>query len=153
MDAIGLEKAKKIFAEEAKDMGLDLISVKAKQSKDGEILEVFIDKDYAIDMKTIEEYTDRVSPKLDEIVELKDPYFLDISSGGSEREIPYGDVKKLIGHYLEVKVKKSGETLLAKATSVDEENKLHLFYFIKGRKKQVVLSSDEIESIHMGYKA
>jgi len=153
MEEKAFEEAKRVFQKVADEMGLELISVKRKNSSEGEVLEVFIDKNYSIDLKTIEEYTDKVSPLLDEVSSLTDPYLLDISSGGDERVIPYPDIAKLLGHYFEVKLMKSGETLLMKAEKVDEENRVHFVYFLKGRKKTMVLSEEDIAEIHMGYKA
>lgn len=154
MDTEALEEAKKILQKAADEMGLELISVKMKQDKEnGKTLEVFIDKDYAIDLKTIEAYTEKVSPLLDSIHGLDESYMLDISSGGSERLIPYEDIGKLLGHYLDVKLLSSGETKTLKAESLTEDGKVNFVYFLKGRKKKLVLGREDIAEIHMGYKA
>ncbi len=153
MDQITLEKVKECLQKAADELSLELIKVKFDPSGEmGPTLQVLVDKDYQISMKEIEEYTDLVSPRLDEIEGLEENYMLDISSGGSEREIPPSDLPKLVSHYLDVKIKKSGETVTAKLEACDEE-KMNLLYFIKGRKKKLELKYEEVESIRMGYKA
>ncbi len=148
-----LENVKKLLQKCCEELSLQLVSVRFyHDSQIGDILEVLIDKDYSITMKEIEEFTDKVNPLLDELPELSLPYTLDISSGGSEREIPFEDTKKFIDGYLELQLSKTHEKITAKVLSF-EEGKLTVFYFIKGRKKKLVLTKEDVESIHMGYKA
>lgn len=153
MELSTLEKVKETLAKAAEELSLDLVSVRYyKDEQMGMVLEVLIDKDYQITMDQIQEYTDKVNPLLDEITDLDEAYMLDISSGGSEREIPFEDTSKLLDHYLDIKLAKSGSTITAKALSY-EDGKLIVVYFIKGRKKQLVLQKEDVEKIHMGYKA
>ncbi len=147
---INLEEIKKVLQEAAVKLDVDLIDVRLKHDSDfGQVVEVIIDKDYQIDLGKIEEYTDYVNPLLDQLD--SSDYMLDISSGGSERLIPYADVNKLVDRYLEFTLN-SGEKLLAKVASVEVDG-IHAFYFIKGRKKNVILKENDISKIHMGYKA
>ncbi len=135
------------------ELSLQLVSTRFyKDSEMGDMLEILIDKDYNITMDEIEAFTEKVNPLLDALPELDFPYTLDISSGGSEREIPFDDIGKLMGYHLDIKLKKTGETITLKPLSF-EEGILKGQYFIKGRKKSVELTKDDIESIHMGYKA
>ncbi|MCR4699195.1 MAG: hypothetical protein K5762_07520 [Bacilli bacterium] len=153
MELSTLDKVKETLAQAAKELDLDLVSVRYYNDEQmGMVLEVLIDKDYQITMDQIQEYTDKVNPLLDEITDLDEAYMLDISSGGSEREIPFEDTAKLLDHYLDIKMAKSGETITAKALSYNE-GELTVVYFIKGRRKQLVLHKDDVEKIHMGYKA
>lgn len=151
MNSVNLEKIKDIAESLCKELNLDLISIRSYHDIEmGEMLEILIDHSYSITMDEIEEFTSKINPLIDEL-NIDDSYTLDISSGGSEREIPYSDLNKLIDRYLDIKLKKSGEVITAKLTSFDGIAKLT--YFIKGRKKVVELKEEEIESIHMGYKA
>lgn len=151
MDSIIVGKIREIALSLCKEMNLELISLRTYNDKMlGEVLEILIDHDYSITIDEIEKYTEKINPIIDEL-DIKDSYTLDISSGGSEREIPYSDLSKLIDKYLDIKLKKSGETVLAKLISFDEN--AVFIYFIKGKKKQLELKEEDIESIHMGYKA
>ncbi len=135
------------------ELSLQLVSTRFyKDSEMGDMLEILIDKDYNITMDEIEAFTEKVNPLLDALPELDFPYTLDISSGGSEREIPFKDIGKLMGYHLDIKLKKTGETITLKPLTF-EEGILKGQHFIKGRKKSVELTKDDIESIHMGYKA
>lgn len=153
MDQKTLEKVKKMLKTAAEEMNLELVSVRYLPSGEmGPTLEVLIDHDYNISMDEIQAYTDVVSPKLDEIEELNEPYTLDIASGGSQREIPPKDLGKLIGRYLDITKAKDGKTITAKLEKADDKG-MDVTYFIKGRKKKEHLEYDAIASIHMGYKA
>ncbi|MFA6830132.1 MAG: hypothetical protein WCR67_05465 [Bacilli bacterium] len=149
-----LEKAQVIFQKTADELGIQLISVNIINDPDlgGKVLQVFIDKDYSISMEDIQKYTDIVNPLLDELDEEDtDGYVLDISSGGSQREIPFSDLAKLTDHYLDITLK-TGEKITAKNLS-QENGECQLVYFIKGRKKKLSLKPEDMVSIRMGYKA
>ena len=152
MDSTALNKAKEIFEKTCDEMSLQLISVKYLTSKDGPVLEVLIDKDFNITMDEIETFTEKVNPLLDEIDDSEEGYMLDISSGGSEREIHFSDLEKLVSRYLDIKLKKSQETITAQLDSI-EDGVANVHYFIKGRKKKLELKEEDVESIRMGYKA
>jgi ribosome maturation factor RimP len=153
MDQEVLAAVKDVLKKKADEMGLQLVNVRFyNDAENGPTLEVFVDKDYNINLDDISKYTELVSPLLDEIPGLTDSYLLDISSGGSDRIIPNEDVKKLIGHYLDITLKKGDEKLLAKVVSSDEGG-FTVLYFIKGRKKQVYLKFVDVKQLKMGYKA
>lgn len=148
-----LTQIKEVLQKAADELSLQLVSVRYYHDGElGDVLEVLIDKDYDITMDEIEEYTDKVNPLLDEIPMLDQPYTLDISSGGSEREIPFEDTAKFIDRYLDIRLSKSQETVTVKVSGF-KDDVLSCFYFIKGRKKKLELKKEDISSIHMGYKA
>ncbi len=147
-----LEKAKQMFQEVANDMGLVLVSVRYYTGEDGPVLEVLIDKDFSITMEEIQNYTDRVNPLLDAMDDSEEGYVLDISSGGRERLIPFADLGNFLTRWLSVKLRQSGETLLMQLDSF-EDGKATFHHFLKGRKKKEVLTEEQAETIHMGYKA
>ncbi len=153
MDQNLLEKAKEMFQRCADEMGLTLVSCRYYVSQEeGAVLEVLIDRDFEITMDEIQAYTDKVNPLLDEMDDSEEGYMLDISSGGSLREIPFSSLEKFITRWLDVKMKKSGEVIAMQLDKV-EEGKAYLHHFIKGRKKNEVLSIDDVDTIHIGYKA
>ncbi len=153
MDQTLLEKAKEMFQKSADELGLTLVSVRYYVSKEeGPVLEVLIDRDFEITMDEIQSYTDKVNPLLDEIDDSEEGYLLDISSGGSQREIPFASLSKFISRWLDVKLKKSGEVITMQLDKL-EDDKAYLHHFIKGRKKQEILTADDVDTIHIGYKA
>lgn len=148
-----LSAIKSIMEKEAKDMGFDYLSVKyLPNGENGPEVEVLVDKNYNISMDDIQEFTDRVNPLIDALEEEdSEGYVLDIASGGSEREIPYSDLGKLIDSYLEIQLK-TGEKITAKLISF-ENNVASFLWFIKGRKKTKEIKEEEISVLKMGYKA
>ena len=147
-----LKKIHDLLQKEADDEGIELISVKFKHDEMlGRTLEVLIDKNYQITLDEISSFTEKANEILDSISELEDSYILDISSGGSQRDIPFVDLNKLVDHYLDLTLN-GGEKITAKLVDVIDDE-AHFIYFIKGRKKKLDLKRDEIKQIHMGYKA
>lgn len=150
---MNLDHVTEVLKKVADEEGLELVSTRFyHDSEMGDVLEVLIDHDYSITMDEIQSYTDKVNPLLDEMPELDIPYTLDISSGGSERLIPFEDTAKFVDRYLDIQLAKTKETITAKVISFADDT-LKVSYFIKGRKKTLELKKDDIESVHMGYKA
>ncbi len=150
---MNLDHVGEVLKKSAEELNLEFISVRFYHDGElGDVLEVLIDHDYNITMEEIQAYTDKVNPLLDEMPELDLPYTLDISSGGSERLIPFEDTGKFVDGYLDIQLSKSKEKITAKVLSLNADT-LTVTYFIKGRKKTLELKKDDIESIHMGYKA
>jgi ribosome maturation factor RimP len=153
MDSKTLEEITALLRENTEKMGLELVSVKyLTDSENGPTLQVFIDKDFQITLADIEAYTEKVSPLLDDCEGLLDSYVLDISSGGSERELSSRDVPRLIGKYLDITLLKSGETITAKVTKATAKD-FTVLRFVKGRKKEETIRYEDVKTIHMGYKA
>ena len=147
-----LKRIEEILGKEAEREGLELVRVRFfNDSLNGPTLEVLVDHDYQITMDEISLFTERVSPLLDEIPGLDESYLLDISSGGSEKEIPFRDLGKLVDHYLDV-VLRDGRKETMKLVKA-EDGKAEFVYFIKGRRKKEVLGEEDIRSMKMGYKA
>lgn len=150
------EELMKLINECTSALNLELVSVKTfTDSEMGVVFQILLDHDYNITMDEIQSFTDMFNPKLDKYLEshpFLDGFTLDVSSSGEERVIPFEDISKLIDRYLEVKLKVSGEKILAKVKEFNGEE-VTLLYFIKGRKKELVLKEEDISDIHMGYKA
>ncbi len=153
MDQNVLEKVKSLMQKTADELHLELVRVSfLPNGENVPTLEVLIDHDLAITLEEIQRFTDIVSPQLDEIEDLDETYMLDISSGGSEKELAPKDLPLLVGKYLDLTFKESGEKLVAKLVSLEDDG-LTLLYFLKGRKKQIHYSYDTFSSIRVGYKA
>lgn len=153
MDQNTLGSVKELMQKTADELGLELVSVKfISNGEMGPTLEVLIDHNLEITMDEIQKFTDIVSPKLDEIDTSDEQYLLDISSGGSEKELQRADLEKMIGKYLDITIAKSGEKITAKLVSLEDDG-ITVLYFIKGRRKQVHYALEELSSIRVGYKA
>lgn len=147
-----LQKIETVLRDEATKEGLELVRVRFyNDSLNGPTLEVLVDHDYQITMDEIAAFTEKASPLLDDIPGLEESYLLDISSGGSEKEIPFADLPKLVGHYIDVKLQ-DGRKETMKLEKADAE-KAEFIYFIKGRRRKEVLEPKDIQSMKMGYKA
>ncbi|HIU70287.1 MAG TPA: hypothetical protein IAC60_01715 [Candidatus Enterosoma merdigallinarum] len=147
-----LQRIEDLLREEATREGIELVSVRFfVDSLNGPTLEVLVDHDYQITMDEISAFTEKASPLLDSLPELEESYLLDISSGGGEKLIPFDDLAKLIGHYIDVRTKDGRKTTM-KLEGV-QDGKAQFVYFIKGRRKKEVLGPEDIDSMKMGYKA
>lgn len=153
MDKDYLEKVSRICKDVCDEQNLVLVSCKEHQDPElGCMLTVLIDRDFDITLEEIEKFTDTVNPLIDSLGEPEQAYTLDVGSGGSEREIEFNSLNKFISSWLDVKLKKSGEI---KTLMLDSKNDdiVSLHHYIKGKKTKVDLKEDDIDSIHMGYKA
>lgn len=152
MDQQTLDTVRKLASEECERSGLELISVRYfVDSLNGPTLEILVDHDYQVTMDEIAALTEALSPRLDGVEGLSDSYILDISSGGGEKEIPFSDLPKLLGRYLDV-TRKGEEKQTMRLEEFDGQ-KATFVYFIKGRPKKVVLKEQDVGKIKMGYKA
>ncbi len=152
MDQKTIDEVRGRAQEECEREGLELVSVRYfVDSLNGPTLEVLVDHDYQISMEEISRFTAAFSPQLDDIEGLSESYILDISSGGGEKDIPFRDLPKLTGRYLDV-TERGKEKVTMRLEKV-EEGKASFVYFIKGRPKKVVFEESQVEKIKMGYKA
>lgn len=146
------DEIKNICQKTADEMGLTLVSFRFLANGDnGPTLEVLIDRDFDISMKEIEEFTDKVNPLIDKVDQTDEAYVLDISSGGSERNIPFEKLSRFLSQWLDITLK-TGEKITALLLSFDG-TEMDVQYFIKGRKKKLKLVSADVKTIRMGYKA
>ncbi len=146
------DEIKNICQKTADEMGLTLVSFRFLANGDnGPTLEVLIDRDFDISMKEIEEFTDKVNPLIDKVDQTDEAYVLDISSGGSERNIPFEKLSRFLSQWLDITLK-TGEKITALLLSFDG-TEMGVQYFIKGRKKKLKLVSADVKTIRMGYKA
>ena len=146
------DEIRNICQKTADEMGLTLVSFRFLANGDnGPTLEVLIDRDFDISMKEIEEFTEKVNPLIDKVDQTDEAYVLDISSGGSERNIPFEKLSRFLSQWLDITLK-TGEKITALLLSFDG-TEMDVQYFIKGRKKKLKLVSADVKTIRMGYKA
>lgn len=146
------DEIKNICQKTADEMGLTLVSFRFLANGDnGPTLEILIDRDFDISMKEIEEFTEKVNPLIDKVDQTDEAYVLDISSGGSERNIPFEKLSRFLSQWLDITLK-TGEKITALLLSFDG-TEMDVQYFIKGRKKKLKLVSADVKTIRMGYKA
>ena len=119
-------------------------------------LEIMImKKDGSMDMQTCEAVSRDISAILDEIDFGNEPYNLDVCSFGAERVLESLDeVRNEISNWLHIELRNPKEgldkfegTLLSEA-----DGKLEIEYFVKGRRKTVVVDYDNISLIRLAVK-
>lgn len=138
--------------EETKDqLSLDYLDSKIYKDNNEVILEVHIDKNFSITIDDIEKFTTIVNEKLDKLEDKIGPYLLDISSSTSDRLIKYEELPFFVNKYLDIKFEKE-ELKDVKLLELDNK-KILIRYFIKGRKKELVLLKEDIKEIHASYKS
>lgn len=130
-----LKKAREVAQSVADSMGYQLYGVKAYTEDGTEFLEIAVDKDYSISLDDITAYSDALSEKLDGVEELSDPYTLDITSPGAERDFPKEDLSKLIGRYMGIEASSLKEKEVFGTLESFDGTTVELKRFIKGRKK------------------
>lgn len=146
------DKIKEICEKTAEEMGLVLVSFRfLRNGENGPTLEVLIDRDFDISLDEINRFTDKVNPLIDAIDDTDEAYVLDISSGGSERDIPFDGLARFVDSWLDIELK-TGEKITALCVSF-QDGILNVSYFIKGRKKKLSLKQEDVKKIRMGYKA
>ncbi len=152
MDQGLLEKITAVLQKEAEEEGIELVSVKFKIDQMlGKTLEVLVDKDYQITLDEITAFSEKASELLDSIEDLTDSYMLDVSSGGSEKQIPFEDLTKLVDHWIDLKLK-DGKKVTAKLVALEDEN-ARFEYFVKGKKVKFQVTKEDVVEMRMGYKA
>ncbi|QGS52112.1 ribosome assembly cofactor RimP [Spiroplasma tabanidicola] len=98
-----------------------------------------------------------ISTLLDDEIDLKDPYILEVSSAGAERQVKQKEVLiKNIDNYFHIKSNLSFENINefdATLEQYDKEKDEFVFsFFIKGRPKKVKLRYEDINFIRFAIK-
>lgn len=153
MDAKAIEAARKAAQDTADRLGYQLYGVKLYREGSTQFLEVMVDKDYQVTLDQIEAYSNALSDALDAVVELDEPYTLDVSSPGLEREFPKGDLAKVTGRYVEVDTAGENEGKSRGEIASFDGKTLVLKSFIKGRRKMTEIDLADIVSCRFAIKS
>lgn len=84
------------------ELGYELYSLKSFNDRNGQILEVVVDREESIDLDDIVKVSDNISSLLDELITDDSPYTLDVSSLGAEKPIALEKLDKYQGKYVNV---------------------------------------------------
>ncbi|AGR41423.1 LSm family protein [Spiroplasma taiwanense] len=98
---------------------------------------------------------EKISIFLDSLTELTEPYILEVSSAGAEREVRDSNIlKNNINQYFYLKVNNPIENISEfQATLVEEKDELFTFsFFIKGKPKKIKLKWADINFIRFAIK-
>ncbi len=104
MKTKSIEELKKILENIATPMGIEIVDVEFKMSKNP-ALTVFIDTENGVDLDTCEKYHNAIDPVLDEYDFTNgETYTLNVSSPGLDRSLKTArDFEKTIGKEVEIK--------------------------------------------------
>lgn len=145
---INIDKIKTTISESLVPIGYKLVSVTYNHEGKDNYLHVIVDRKEAISMSDIENVTDVVSKKLDEIEdELPNSYMLDICSLGAEKDIEVSQIRDYIGEHISVHLIKpiKGDSYFVGDLVECNDETLTLFYFQKGVKKNTVIDRKNID--------
>lgn len=151
-----LEKIKEAIVPliEAQDCYLD--DLVYEQEKGEWYLRVYIEKNNgSLDMDTCVAVSEAVSEKLDQLDVIKDEYYLEVSSPGIEKPLRNWDhVVKAVNDYVHIDFKDPKEGLHEVEGTIlsAEDQTITLQYFVKGRKKKIVVPYDNVRFIRLAVK-
>ena len=151
-----LEKIKEAIVPliEAQDCYLD--DLVYEQEKGEWYLRVYIEKNNgSLDMDTCVAVSEAVSEKLDQIDAIKDEYYLEVSSPGIEKPLRNWDqVVKAVNDFVHIDFKDPKEGLHEVEGTIlsAEDQTITLQYFVKGRKKKIVVPYDNVRFIRLAVK-
>lgn len=126
--------------------------------RDGmKILEILITRESSpVDVELCSEVSNKISLILDEIDLIPEDYYLEVASAGAEREIrDEKELQEAIGKYIYLKLEKPEkgfDEILGTLLSKNEDGELEVEFFVKGVKKKLKLSIDNIAYISHAVK-
>ena len=100
MDLNELKNAFKPLVEEA---GLTLYSVEFVNEYERDILRVTVDKMGPVDIDEVSKATELINEYLDKADPIKDPYSLEVTSRGIEKEFTLDEIEYYVGEYIFIK--------------------------------------------------
>jgi len=135
-------------------LGYTLSSINTKRERGDNYLSIVIDRVEPIDMNTIVEVSGILSAYLDEIDNSNDPYILDVSSLGAEKELSKDSLSSYIGSYVELRLINpiEGENIYFGTIKGVEGNRLELEFRIKTRTKVIITDISNINKVRLAIK-
>ena len=124
-----INELKKAFEPLVKEAGLTLYSVEFTNEYEKDILRVTVDKMGPVDIDEVSKASELINEYLDKVDPIKDPYSLEVTSRGIEKEFTLEEIDYYIGEYIFIKtvnqelygdlISANGATILIK----DRKNK------------------------------
>lgn len=151
---INIEQIKKKIEEKLKSLNYRLNSINYQKENQDYYLRIEIDNDDSISMDDIVLVSDNLSSLLDDLDLIKEPYILDISSSGIEKEIPFDKLKDNINAYIGVYLKNSiKDNDYFEGTLVEvNDSSILIKYFLKGAPKKQIIELENINQIKFAIK-
>lgn len=117
-------KVQTLIEKEITDLGYDLYDVEYLKEGRDFYLRIYINSENGIGIEDCEKVNNVIDPILDEHDFIKDPYFLEVSSVGLERNLRKGKhYREAIGENIEIKLfKKINNTKTLEGKLIDFEN-------------------------------
>lgn len=119
-------------------------------------LRVFVGKnDGDLDMNTCVAVSEDISAKLDEADLIEDEYYLEVSSPGIEKPLrSWEKVLENVGEFVHIDFvdPKEGMNEVEGTILKAEDHHIEVQYFVKGRKKKIVVPYDNVRFIRLAVK-
>lgn len=136
------------------ELGYELYSLKSFNDRNGQILEVVVDREESIDLDDIVKVSDNISSLLDELITDDSPYTLDVSSLGAEKPIALEKLDKYQGKYVNVHLShpyKGMNVLEGDLIEIDNE-KVVITYKEKTRTIKAEVKRNDIDKARLAIK-
>ena len=136
------------------ELGYELYSLKSFNDRNGQILEVVVDREESIDLDDIVKVSDNISLLLDELITDDSPYTLDVSSLGAEKPIALEKLDKYQGKYVNVHLShpyKGMNVLEGDLIEIDNE-KAVITYKEKTRTIKAEVKRNDIDKARLAIK-
>jgi ribosome maturation factor RimP len=102
--------------------GLELDDLELKGSGRGQVLRVVVDGDQGVDLDQLADLSHGISRLLDAHTDFEDPYQLEVTSPGLERNLRLPrHYQKAVGREVHVKARVSGETVVVRGHLADAD--------------------------------
>ncbi len=150
-----MEKLREKIKEKLNEINVLLVNMSWYNQGKEKILQVEISKkDSPINLDVCEEATRVIDPIIDEFINDDDAYFLEVCSAGVEREITNAkDLSDVLGSYVLVRFKQPIKQVTEIKGNIElKGEKYYLEGFIKGVKKKLEFTYDDIEYIRLSVK-
>lgn len=150
-----VEKIKKLLLPEVEQAGYKLASVAFEKENNEQYLRVYVySKDHFMDLEEIVLVSETISTILDKHLEDADPYILDVSSAGAEREVEISELPSLIDKYLKFTLHspvKDSQDICATLVSLDDQL-VNVKVNNKGQIRIIKLEMTNIKQINLAIK-
>lgn len=149
-----LEKVKSIIEKALSEIGYELYSMKNTRNRDGNILEVVVDRAEPINLDDIMVVSNKLNEVMDKEDPIKEAYTLDISSLGAEKPLKVSDLHKYVGQHINVHINNPIEGINIFEGDIVSvmDNVMVLTYKVKTRTKSVSISLDNILKVRLAIK-
>ncbi|EOA07366.1 Hypothetical protein MYEA_2340 [Mycoplasma yeatsii 13926] len=154
-------KIQEIVNKELEKLNLEVYQINNHREFDGDVLQILVQdiskSNKGLDFDTIVKANEVVSDALDQLNEIDEPYLLEVASAGIEKEIrTCQELEKAINEYLFVQLNSQQKNVLEFSGHLvkydSDSNKFGFEFFVKGQKKKIELSWEDIKFVRYAIK-